>query len=148
MLNLPEWASNYISKKGCPHCGTSMGNAKIISVGIKEGGDGKYYLCFDALCMNCSTTANTTIITDIDFSPKQLAAEIFSSCKDSVDDMQHHYVSLNKKNKKGRKSTRMSAFNKESEKFIEFLKRCENYDDFLKEIGLTDEEIKKYGYEE
>lgn len=146
MLHLPEWASNYISKKGCPQCGTSMGNAKILVVGIKEGNDGKYYLCFDALCLSCNTTANTTILTDIEFTPKQLAAEIFSSCKEEADELQHHYMMPNKKNKKNRKSVRMNAFNKESAKFIEFLQSCEYYNDLLKEIGLTDDEIRKYGY--
>jgi len=146
MLNLPEWASGYISKKGCPNCGTSMGNSKITFLGIKESDDGKYYLCFEALCLHCNTTANTTILTDVDFTAKQLAAEIFSSCRDDVQDVQHHYVSPLKKSKKNKKPIRMSAFNKESSKFIDFLKSCENYEELLKEIGLTDEEIRKYGY--
>jgi hypothetical protein len=144
MLNLPEWASGYIAKKGCPQCGTSMGNSKINFVGIREGGDGKYYLCFDSICSTCQTQANTTIITDVEFSPKQLAAEIFASCRDDVEDMQQQYIYHKKKGKRNRNSNRMNAFNKESAKFVEFLKSCDVYEDILREIGLTDEEIKKY----
>jgi len=147
MLNLPDWASGYISKKGCPQCGSSMGNSRVVFVGIRESDDGKYFLYFDSICSNCSTSASTTIMTDVEFTPKQLAAEIFAACREEPDEFQHQYLSHHKKGKKkSRKSARMHAFNKESAKFIDFLKTCENYEEMLREIGLTDEEIKKYGY--
>jgi hypothetical protein len=148
MLNLPEWVYSYISKKGCPQCGASMGSSKIISIGIKEHEDNKYSLCFDSLCTNCGIPANTTILTDMEFSAKQLAAEIFTACRDSDSiNMHHEYISpYRKKSRKGKKNVRMSSFNKESKNFIDFLNSCDSYVDLLKEIGLTDEEIEKYGY--
>lgn len=147
MLNLPEWVYSYISKKGCPQCGSSMGSSKIVFIGIKETDEEKHYLCFDALCSNCGIPSNTTILTDVDFTAKQLAAEIFTALKEEENDgLNHQYVSpMNKKSRKNRKSVRMNAFNRESKKFIDFLGSCENYTEFLREIGLTDEEIERYG---
>ena len=127
-----------------------MGSSKIILVGIKESDDGKNSLCFDALCSNCGVPSSTTILTDVDFTAKQLAAEIFTALKEEdVDELNHQYVSpikkKSKKNKKNKKSVRMNAFNIESKKFVDFLNSCENYTELLREIGLTDEEIERYG---
>lgn len=124
-----------------------MGSSKIVLIGIRESDDGKSSFCFDAICSNCGVSSSTTILTDVDFTAKQLAAEIFTSLKeeDSID-INHYYVSpIKKKNKNGKKNVRMNAFNRESKKFVEFLNSCENYNEFLKEIGLTDEEIERYG---
>ncbi len=124
-----------------------MGSSKIVLVGIKESDEGKNSLCFDALCSNCGVSSNTTILTDVDFTAKQLAAEIFTALKEEENDfLNHQYVSpVRKKSKRSRKSVRMNAFNKESKRFVDFLNSCENYNELLKEIGLTDEEIERYG---
>jgi len=124
-----------------------MGSSKIILLGIKESEGGKYSICFDSLCSNCEIPASTTILTDVDFTAKQLAAEIFTACKeDSTADITHQYVSpFKKKSKKLKKNIRMNSFNRESKNFIDFLNSCDNYTELLREIGLTDEEIDRYG---
>ena len=83
--------------------------------------------------------SHTTIFTDTDLSPYQLAAEIYNSYDREDRGVQHNKIDgiQNKKFKP-------NAFDKESASLKSFMIKNDSHEEFLKYIGLTDMEIDLY----
>jgi len=140
MLNIPDWANNFMRRKECPYCHGAMGQSVIVQVGIKLHNGEKPCLYYESSCNFCGKISHTTIFTDADLSPYQLAAEIYNSY-DSEDVIVQHSKVGNSKNKK----SKFKAFDKEFSNLKIFMSKNDNYVEFLKYIGLTDTEIDLYG---
>lgn len=140
MLNLPDWANNFMKRKECPYCQGPMGDSTIVLVGIKLYNNEKPCLYYESSCNHCDKVSHTIIFTDANLSAYQLAAEIYNSY-DNEDAVVHH----NKIQSKKKKKQKSKAFDKEFENLKTFLIKNDNYLEFLKYIGLTDEEIDLYG---
>lgn len=139
MLNIPDWAYNFMKKKECPYCSSLMGDADIVQVGIKLYEGKKPCLYYESNCKVCDRVSHTTIFTDTDLSPYQLAAEIYNSYDREDRGVQHNKIDgiQNKKFKP-------NAFDKESASLKSFMIKNDSHEEFLKYIGLTDMEIDLY----
>lgn len=134
MLNVPKWAIDFMKGKACPHCNEPMSESTIIQVGIKLK-DNKPCLYYVSSCNSCENHAHTTIYTDNNFSPQQLAAEIYNSY-DISKSKNNYFVGKNNKVSK--------SFESDCLMLKDFLKKCDDHNEFLRFIGLTDAEIEFY----
>lgn len=138
MLNIPDWAHNFMKKRECPHCSNSMRDATIVQVGIKIQ-EKKPCLFYESKCKFCNKVSHTTIYTDANLSAYQLAAEILNSFDEDSLVVEHSKVGSAKK-----KKSKMAGFEKDFLKLKSFMKNNDNYLEFLKYVGLTDAEIEMY----
>lgn len=134
MLNLPDWALEFMKSKNCPYCGDCMTNSSILHIGIRMFKEIKPSLYFESKCKGCSNVSNTTIFTEGSITPGQIASEIFHA----IDDSAFSKSASEEKNKINK------AFDKEVDMLKKFMQKNESHIEFLKFIGLTDEEIEKY----
>lgn len=140
MLNIPDWANNFMKRKECPYCQGPMGESVIVQVGIKLHNQERPCLYYESCCKYCNKVSHTTIFTDANLSAYQLAAEIYNSYDHEDAMVQHSKVQSNKK-----KKSKSKAFDKEVANLKSFLSKNDNHVEFLKYIGLTDMEINLYG---